>query len=72
MNTNRSTLFTSPPLRPIHRIVLQRLLAEFLLVVEFHRVRNGFVAVPIADPICLAGPEDNGEYMVRLEESGEG
>ena len=60
-----------PPLRPIDRIALQRLLPECLLAVEVHRVRDGFVANPVADPVCVTGPKDDGECMVVLEEGGE-
>lgn len=60
------------PLRPIDCIVLQRLLPECLLAVECHRVRDGFVTDPIADPVCVAGPEEDGECLVCLEEGGQG
>lgn len=57
-----------PPLRPIDRIALQRLLPECLLAVEFHRMRDGFVANPVADPVCVTGPENDGQCVVGLEE----
>ena len=61
-----------PSLRSIDCIALQRFLPECLLAVECHRMRDSFVALPVADPVCVAGPEDDGECVVGLEERGEG
>lgn len=58
------------PLRPIHRIVLQRLLAESLLAVEFHRVRNGFVARSMSAIFHPAWFDSFAHFLSSLQAQG--
>ena len=58
------------PRRPVHGVALHRQALEGRLAAVGDGVCGGEATEPVADPICVSGPDEGG--YTRLDDGGEG